>query len=177
MKDSTDSLKDGQVEIQTQKSVAWIDATIPFNISLGPVSTLIQLLILGLNGTVIDVALAITLFSAVSVPAALVWGLVSDRFEKRRSIIVASYLASTIVLVLFLFANTEYWVSLLYATFSFITTASTTPLNLLVMETEQKQKWATALARLSMVTSIGQMIGVILGVAWGILFPLVYARA
>ena len=53
--------------------------------------TLIQLLILNLNGTVIDVALAITLFNAVGVPAALVWGFVTDRFHKRKLILGDRY--------------------------------------------------------------------------------------
>ena len=159
---------------QTRKPAAWVDAILPFNIALGPVGTLIQLLILNLNGTVIDVALAITLFNAVGVPAAVVWGFVTDRFHRRKPIIVASYLVTAAILVSFLFANTGYLVSLLYAVFSFVTSASTTPLNLLIMETERKQKLATAFARFSMVTSIGQTVGLILSVGWGLVFSLNY---
>jgi len=120
------------------------------------------------------VALAITLFNAVGVPAAVVWGFVTDRFHRRKPIIVASYLATAAILVSFLFANTGYLVSLLYAAFSFTTSASTTPLNLLIMETERKQKWATAFARFSMVTSIGQTVGLLLSVGWGFFLSLNY---
>jgi MFS family permease len=151
-----------------------MDSIIPFNIAIGPVGTLIQLLILNLQGTVIDVALAITLFNAVSVPAALIWGFVTDRFHRRKTMIVASYFATAAILVSFLFASTEYGVSLLYTTFSFATAASTTPLNLLVMETEQKNKWATAFASFSMVTSIGQTVGLVFSVVWGLFIPLAY---
>jgi MFS family permease len=163
-----------QSAAKTRKPAAWVDAILPFNIAFGPVGTLIQLLILNLNGTVIDVALAITLFNAVGVPAALVWGLVTDRFHRRKLIIVASYLATALILVSFLFANTGYMVSLLYAAFSFATSASTTPLNLLIMETERKQKWATAFARFSMVTSVGQTVGLVLSVGWGLFISLTY---
>jgi MFS family permease len=138
------------------------------------VGTLIQLLILNLHGTVIDVALALTLFNAVGVPAALVWGFVTDRFQRRKPIIVASYLVTTAILVSFLFANTGYLISLLYAAFSFATSAATTPLNLLIMETERKQKWATAFARFSMVMSIGQTVGLLLSVGWGFFLSLNY---
>jgi MFS family permease len=141
---------------------------------LGPVGTLIQLLILNLHGTVIDVALAITLFNAVGVPAAVVWGFVTDRFHRRKPIIVASYFVTAGILVSFLFANTGYLVSLVYAAFSFATSASTTPLNLLIMETERKQKWATAFARFSMVTSIGQTVGLLLSVGWEFFLSLNY---
>lgn len=119
-------------------------------------------------------ALAITLFNAVGVPAAVVWGFVTDRFHRRKPIIVASYLVTAAILVSFLFANTGYLVSLLYAAFSFATSASTTPLSLLIMETERKQKWATAFARFSMVTSIGQTVGLLLSVGWGFFLSLNY---
>ncbi len=172
-----------QNETQAQKQPAtskknrpasWVNAILPFSIALGPVGTLIQLLILNLHGTVIDVALAITLFNAVGVPAAVVWGFVTDRFHRRKPIIVASYLVTTAILVSFLFANTGYLVSLLYAAFSFATSAATTPLNLLIMETERKQKWATAFARFSMVMSIGQTVGLLLSVGWGFFLSLNY---
>jgi MFS family permease len=159
---------------EKNRAYAWVDSVLPFNIAFGPVGTLIQLLILNLHGTVIDVALAITLFNAVGVPAALVWGWVTDRFHRRKPIIVASYLATAAILTSFLFANTGYLVSLLYAAFSFATSASTTPLNLLIMETERKQKWATAFARFSMLTSIGQTVGLILSVGWGLFLSLNY---
>jgi MFS family permease len=91
MKDTKSPRKIWRNVSQTQKSAAWVDAILPFYVALGPVGTLIQLLILNLNGTVIDVALAITLFNAVGVPAALVWGFVTDRFQRRKLIIVASF--------------------------------------------------------------------------------------
>ena len=122
----------------------------------------------------LEVGLAITLFNAVSVPAALFWGLVTDRFHQRRILIVFSFLVTTLILVLFLFVRTIYWVSFLYALFSFGTTASTTPLNLLVMETERKPKWASAFAKFSMLSSVGQTIGLLLGMLWSFYVPLEY---
>ena len=174
MKDGRNAREKWLNTAQTWKSAAWMDAIFPFYVAFGPVGTLIQLLILNLNGTVIDVALAITLFNAVGVPAALVWGFITDRFHKRKLIIAGSYLATAAILVSFLFAYTGYLISLLYAVFSFVTAASTTPLNLLIMETDRKQKWATAFARFSMVTSIGQTAGLILSVGWGLFFSVKY---
>jgi MFS family permease len=106
--------------VETRKTAAWVDAILPYNIAVGPVSILIQLLILNLNGTVIDVAFAVALFSGIGIPAALVWGSITDRFQRRKKIIVTSYLATAVILVSFLFANTGYLVSLLYTVFSFV---------------------------------------------------------
>jgi MFS family permease len=167
-------LKNLQSVSEKTNRAAWVNSILPFNVALGPVGTLIQLLILNLHGTVIDVGLAITLSNAVIVPAAVVWGFVTDRFHRRKPIIVVSYLVTAGILVSFLFANTGYLVSLLYALFSLASSAATTPLNLLIMETERKQKWATAFARFSMITSIGQTGGLLLSVAWGFFFSLNY---
>ena len=174
MKDSKSAREKWQNAAQTRRSAGWVDAILPYYIAFGPVSTLIQLLILNLNGTVIDVALAITLFNAVGVPAAVVWGFVTDRFHRRKPIIVASFLVTSVILFSFLFVDTGDEVSLLYAAFSFVTSASTTPLNLLIMETARKQKWTTAFARFSMLTSIGQTAGLILSVGWGLFISLSY---
>ena len=151
-----------------------MSSVLPFNIAFGPVSTLIQLLILSYNGTVVEVGLALTLFNAVSIPSALFWGLVTDRFHRRRILILASFVTTALILVLFLFLQNSYWVSFLYALFAFSTTASTTPLNLLVMETERKPKWASAFAKFSMVSSVGQTVGLVLGMVWSLYLSLVY---
>jgi MFS family permease len=174
LQDSGNGREKWKKTVEARKAVAWVDAILPFNIAIGPVSTLIQLLILNLHGTVIDVAFAIAFFSGVGIPAALLWGFVADRFQRRKKIIVLSYLVTAVILVSFLFASTGYHVSLLYAVFSFVTSASTTPLNLLIMETELKQKWAVAFAKFSMVTSIGQTAGLLLSVGWGLFFSLNY---
>ena len=166
--------RDLQSGPERTKRGSWVNAVLPFNVALGPVGTLIQLLILNLHGTVIDVGLAVTLANGVSVPSAMVWGFFTDRFRRRKMIIVVSYFVTAGVLVSFLFATTGYVVSLLYGLFSFVSSASTTPLNLLIMETEHKQKWATAFARFSMITSIGNTVGLMLSVVSGFFFSLSY---
>jgi len=151
-----------------------MDSVLAYNIVLGPMGTIVQLFILSLHGSVIDVSLAVTAYSAVNIPAAILWGFITDRFNKRKTLIIVSYFVSGVVLFSFLFAKTVYSVSFLYALFSFATSASTTPLNLLVMETERKQKWAMAFARLSMIASFGQIVGLFLSMTWSLFFPLGY---
>jgi MFS family permease len=149
----------------------WIYSTLPINIAIGPVSTFIQLYILTLHGTVIDIALATTLFNAVSIPASIIWGFATDRSERRKPIIVLSYVAVAATLVMFLSANTIYGVDVLYSIFSLVSSAAATPLNMLIMETQPKSRWAAVFARLSMMSSVGVVGGLLLGVAWGDFLP------
>ena len=144
----------------------WFYSQLPVAIATGPVGTLIQLYILELHGTVIDVGLAITLFNAVSIPAAVVWGYVTDRFQSRKTILVLSCVAISANLILLPVAKSISGAALIYALFSLVSSASATPANLLIMETQRKSHWASAFARFSMVSSVGTTLGLLLGIAW-----------
>ena len=158
----------------SNKKTAWLQSVLPYSVALGPVSTIIQLLILDLHGTVIDVGIALTIYNIITIPASIFWGFITDRFNKRKPLILLSYVLTAGVLLAFFFAATVYSLFLLYGVFSLATTASTTPLNLLVMETQRKKKWANSFARLSMVTSIGQTAGLILSMIWTSIYQLSY---
>ena len=155
-----------------RNNLRWIYSVLPINVALGPIGTLVQLFILDLHGTVIDIGLAVTLFNAVSIPSAIIWGMATDRYHKRKPMIVLSYLIISGVLALFLFTKTIHGIEALYAIISFFSSASATPLNLLIMETQAKSRWTSAFAKLSMVSSIGITLGLLLGVAWGDFLPL-----
>jgi MFS family permease len=157
-----------------QINTKWIKSILPFNIAIGPVSTLIALMILELHGTVLDVGFAVTLFNAFSIPAAIFWGLVTDYYFNRKILILFSNIGTAVILLLFTQAHSIYQIFLLYSLFSFITAAVTTPLNLLVMETNPKKNWSTAFAWFSMIISIGQACGLFLSMVWSAYFILSY---
>jgi len=149
----------------------WFYSLLPVDVATGPVATLIQLYILELHGTVIDVGLAITLFNAVSIPAAIIWGYVTDRFQSRRTIIVLSSVAISGNLILLPLANSISGAALVYALFSLVSSVSATPANLLIMETQRKSRWASMFARFSMISSVGTTLGLVLGAAWSVYLP------
>lgn len=157
-----------------QSSGNWIYSIIPYTIAVGPVGTFVQIfLISDLHSGLIIYSLVITLSNAIGIPAAIIWGFVADRYQKRRTIIVATYLAVTANLIAFLFINTIAWTAILYTLFSFISAASATPLNLLIMESQNKSKWAVGFARFSMVSSIGTTVGLVVSALWSGLLPLI----
>ncbi len=155
-----------------ERSSRWFYSQLPVEIAVGPVSTLIQLYILELHGTVIDVGLAITLFNAVSIPAAIIWGYVTDRFQSRKTILVLSCVAIAANLILLPLATSISTAALVYALFALVSSASATPANLLIMETNRKSRWASAFARFSMISSVGVTLGLLLGIAWSSYLPL-----
>ena len=148
----------------------WVYSILPVNIALGPIGTFVQLYLLQANGVqtgTFYVTVATGLFSAVSIPAAIIWGIVTDRLRKRKLIIVTSYAFTSICLFSFFFATSTTSVIFVYSLISFISAASATPLNLLIMETEPKNRWATGFARLSLVASVGSILGYVLSAVLG----------
>ena len=150
----------------------WAYSVLPINMAIGPISTFVQIYLLELHGSVIDIGLATTLFNGISIPAAMIWGIATDRFHRRKAIVVISYSAVAAISFLFLFSKTIESVDVLYAIFSFVSSAAATPINLLIMETERKSKWTSAFAAFSMISSVGVTLGMLLGVVWGDFLPL-----
>src|ERR1019366_6379081 len=106
-------------------------ATIPANIAYGPLSTLIALYILALGGGVLDVAYAITLSSIIIIPASLFWGKITDFYNKRKSLILLSYIGLAISFLLLFITKSVPGVIGIYVIQSFLITASSAPLSLL----------------------------------------------
>jgi len=158
--------------MKKEAGTRWFYSQLPIDVATGPVGTLIQLYILELHGTVIDVGLTITLFNAVSIPAAVIWGYVTDRFQSRKTILVLSCVAVSANLILLPLAMSISGAALVYALFSLVSSASATPANLLIMETQRKSHWASAFARFSMVSSVGTTLGLLLGIAWSGFLPI-----
>lgn len=163
-----------RLEKVPKKRIDWVYSILPVNIALGPIGTYVQLFLLqthGVQAGTAYVTLAVTLFNAIGIPAAVIWGLATDRLRQRKLIIMTSYSITTIYLFSFFFATSTSGVIFVYSLVSFISAASATPLNLLIMESEPKNRWATGFARLSLMSSIGSILGYILSALWAQLLP------
>ena len=109
-----------------RKRIDWVYSILPMNIALGPIGTFVQLYLLQTNGVqagTVYVAVAVTAFNAVSIPAAIVWGLATDRLRQRKLIIVTSYAITTVYLFSFFFATSTSGIIFVYSLVSFISAA------------------------------------------------------
>jgi MFS family permease len=152
----------------------WLYSTFPISVATGPLGTMVQLYLIQLNGQALGTiygGLASAIYNGISIPAALFWGLTIDRLHKRKGFIALSYAVTAIALVSFYFDRSTGGTITRYSIISFVSLASATPLNLLIMETEQKSKWAGAFARLSLVSSLGNVVGLLLSVVWTDVLP------
>ena len=156
------------------KRDAWLYSVFPVSVATGPLGTMVQLYLIYLNGQALGTiygGLAAAIFNGISIPAALFWGFATDRLHKRKALIALSYALMAVALVSFFFDRTTAGTISRYSVVSFVSVASATPLNLLIMETEHKSRWAGAFAKLSMVSSVGNVAGLLLSTVWADVFP------
>jgi len=118
--------------------------------------------------------LILTISSGVTIPASMIWGFATDRFHGRKPIITLSFLLVAADLLGMAFTRSVLGLGLLYSLFAMLSAASATPFNLLIMETQPKQSWSSAFAKLSMIGTIGNVIGLILSGIWVGFLPLEY---
>jgi MFS family permease len=157
-------------------SPKWVYSVLPASLATGPLSTLVQLYLIELNGQTLGTiyaGLAVALFNGVSIVAAIFWGFATDRLHSRKGLVVLSYGLVAAALFAFFYERSTSGAMLIYSAISFVSAASATPLNLLIMETEPKPGWAHAFARLSMMSGIGNVVGLIVSTLWAQGFPLI----
>lgn len=154
----------------------WMNSLIPYGMVSGTVGTLVQLYILSLGGNVVDIGLTVTVATAVGIPGAVFWGWVSDHV-RRRLLIAGSFLAIGAIFVLFLLANAIYEVAALYVAYTFLNAAPSTPINLLILETQAKGKWASSYATYQVLATVGQMLGLLSSSVWSAFLPITLLAA
>ena len=153
---------------------SWLYSTFPVSVATGPLGTMVLLYLIELNGQALGTiygGLASAVYNGISIPAALVWGITIDRLHRRRGLITLGYALTAIAFVSFFFDRSTGGTISRYGAISFLSFASATPLNLLIMETEQKGRWAGAFAKLSMVSSVGNVVGLLVSTVWTDLLP------
>ena len=135
--------------------------SLPYNASIGPISTLITLQIISLGGNALDVAYVISLGNLILIPSSIIWGFEADKISRKKQILI-SFSGTTASLLLLSYPNSIPLIGLGYSLLVFTSTASTTPFNMLVMESAEKKDWGMLFSRFSLLSSIGTLIGLLL---------------
>ncbi|HII73581.1 MFS transporter [Sulfurisphaera tokodaii] len=153
-----------------KRNIKWLYLTLPYNATIGPISTLITLQIISLGGNALDIAYVISLGNLVLIPSSIFWGYTADRISRRKQIIT-SFSGTAFSLFLLSYSRNVQMIALGYSLLIFTSTASTTPFNLLVMESASKKEWGALFSRYSFLSSIGTLIGLLIST-----FLVIYMR-
>jgi MFS family permease len=140
----------------------WMYLNIPYQIAYGTLSSLVILYILDLHGSVIDASYAITFSNALWVLASIFWGRLIDTYNRRRVFIALSFIGLIGSLLAMYAFRSIIMIIVSYGVLSFMITANSMPMNLLIMETNSKERWAEGFSRLQMFMALGGMAGFML---------------
>jgi MFS family permease len=161
-------------ENKEKSRTTWFYSALPFNIASGPLSTFIQIALLqyyGQTAGTVYIGLITTVYNGITIPAAMIWGFATDKMHRRKPIISISFVLVGVDLLALYFTRSAFGVGLVYGIFALFASASATPYNLLIMETQPKSSWASAFAIFSMIGTLGNVIGLLLSVVWVAFLP------
>jgi Major Facilitator Superfamily. len=137
----------------------WLYSIMLYNIAASPVSTIVVLYIIEVGGSVIDASNAITTSTLVSIVASYIWGRISDVYKSRRNLLLISISSLSLLTVSLYFERKILEIILTYALFSFLNSANSAAINLLIMETNHESKWKNAFSRYLFLSSVGNTVG------------------
>jgi MFS family permease len=144
----------------------WLYAYLPQGISGGATSTLILLFAYALGGNLVNVGIIAAATSIASVPAFMLWGGLSDRFELRKPFLLIGFVGSGVALVAMAASRTmsEFYIANLLA--GCLGAASGPAGTVLLMETSDRKDWPGRLAIVSRITAAGWTVGLAFAASW-----------
>jgi MFS family permease len=160
----------------TARSPRWFYAFLFNKVGLGSTISLPPLFVTEvLGGNVADVGVASSLTSAATVPAAAVWGWLSDRYGTRKSYLILGFLGFGIPTVLMGFSENVLQYMVLSVLLGALSVAGTPVSSTLIMDTTVREEWDETFGRFNQISGWGVVAGRLIGLlfvgygihAWG----------
>lgn len=150
----------------------WFYSMLPNKVGVGSTINLPPIFlteVLGGNVAIVGIATALT--SAATVPAATIWGWLSDRYGTRRSYMMIGYLGFAIPTILTAF-TTNVWQYIVLAVILGAWSVAGTPVSsTLIMDTVPRSEWDETFGRFNAISGWGVVLGRLVGlicIAYGI---------
>lgn len=160
-----------RVEGENYQKRTWYLGYVASNISGGLTTPLIPLFVtiyLGLS--VLYVGLTTAIVSAASVPALIFWGILSDRYKKRKIFILIGFVgAFATLLPIVLVKDLGAYLFVLIA-FQLLVMASVPVSTLILIENARKEQWSGVMGKFNTLASVGTVIGLALGIVLVVAF-------
>jgi MFS family permease len=144
----------------------WLVAFLPINAATAAFSLSLQLLILGAHGSVIEWALAATVFNGALIISSIVWGYLADRYPLRRRFLLINYIGFAAIYASLFFLRSFGELIVLYTIVGALTPAGVSASNLLILEQFSEGERPTAYASFQEISILGSILGGLVGFFW-----------
>ncbi|MFZ0831288.1 MAG: MFS transporter [Thermoplasmata archaeon] len=144
----------------------WLLAFLPINAATAAFGLSLQLLILGAHGSVIQWALAATVFNGALIVSSIIWGYLADKYPLRRRFLLINYLGFAAIYAALFFLTSFNELILLYTLVGVLTPAGVSASNLLILEQFSEGERPTAYASFQEISILGSIVGGLVGFFW-----------
>ena len=138
----------------------------PYNATIFFIGTFIPLFILKRGGNVVDIGLATAFYNLSLTIFSLIWGMVIDRIESRKILLVSGISLMTILILIILKAGNPTNIIMVYALLGISIAMINTPINILIIETSSKSSLNSSYNNFYWYSYIGGIIGQLGGAIW-----------
>lgn len=153
---------------------AWFYSMLPNKVGVGATINLPPIFLTEvLGGNVATVGIASALTSAATVPAATLWGWLSDRYGARKSYLIMGYLGFAVPTILTAFTTSVCQYMVLALLLGAWSVAGTPVSSTLIMDTVPRSDWDETFGRFNAISGWGVVLGRFVGlvcIAYGIGF-------
>lgn len=149
----------------------WYGAYGLANLAAGGVSILIPLYVLHLGGGVGDIGLITAVGNLVAVPASVIWGTLSDRWNSRKVFVVIGFLGIAATFFSMGFVQPLSLLMLLNASYMLFWMSSASVVTILIIEKEERSRWDDKIGSFNLNSGLGWALGLVVGLAWTSLAP------
>ncbi len=141
----------------------WFYSFVPFKISTGGAAPLIPLLTMNVGGGPAEVGAVNAIGSTASMLGGLFWGRLSDRLNRRKVFLLAGFLGTSMISILFALARNVHQVMVVNALYTFFI-ASTIPVPILIItKAFRLEDWDYAIGRFNEIGGWAWGVGMVLG--------------
>lgn len=144
----------------------WYYCYVPHGMAGGGTSAMIPLFAYALGAGLVEVGIVAAATSVASVPAFILWGILSDRLGRRKVFLLIGFLGGAASFAVMALSTSLLEFVAANVLLGFLGAAGGPVGAVLVMETSERKLWAMRLAALSRVGGIGWTAGLALGVGW-----------
>jgi MFS family permease len=152
--------------MEKKESQKWMYALMPYNATIFFIGTFIPLFILKRGGNVVDIGLATAFYNFSLTIFSLIWGMVIDRIESRKILLVSGISLMTILILIILKAGNPTNIIMVYALLGISIAMINTPINILIIETSSKSSLNSSYNNFYWYSYIGGIIGQLGGAIW-----------
>ena len=153
-------------------SKKWLGFILPINIAAEGLHTVIPLFVISLGGGISEVSVVVAIHYGAAALGSLFWGKILDKYHAKKAVLLVTF-SMILFCCLWLYYTTKiepvYVISPLAG---FFLTARGPVTQMFVMETSPNNQWGKFFARASILSTLGSLAAMIIGVVWSFYFDI-----